>query len=580
MARRRRIVCFLSAFAAAAAVLLAFEPLPVAAQILDPQRAQPSATRRPQARPATLPGAAEGALSPLEREEENAFSDGKWGADVRVSPAPAAAPAEEALGEWETQTEDIVGPADVLGAEQARRQRVQAAQDGDVVSVSEPLPTPDGVIDVGEPYALADEEDPTLANLRSPADIEAFAGADAGFDPLLLEAVETNPVFSNEVRLFEPEPFAPLGTRIGSFILFAALEADGDYNSNIFASPEALGDTALEVRPSVRLASNWATHALELRASGDLSYHDKYSTEDDRAYLVEALGRLDITRRTDLQGNIAHEEAQESRSAINASSAGTRPDIVVNRGRAAFNHRFNRLSMQARGAIVDTRYGNDVLDGVVQSNSDRNYTLYEEALRPKWEFTPTFLLFADVSVNQREYAIPAYTDGIIRTSTGERYRLGVSFGNFGEFLRGDISLGYGRQAPESPQLQVIDGLLIDANLTWRMTPLTTLLLTATTDVAETTTVGSGGVLERNYGAEVRHSFSTRLVGSAGVGYFTRDFVGGDLNENQFTAATGLEYFLSRYAVLFGRYQHTAFDTTSFDGNYTVEEVQLGVRLRN
>ena len=43
---------------------------------------------------------------------------------------------------------------------------------------------------------------------------------------------------------------------------------------------------------------------------------------------------------------------------------------------------------------------------------------------------------------------------------------------------------------------------------------------------------------------------------------------------------GLEYFLNRNAVLFGRYQHTAFNTTSFDGNWTGEEVQLGVRLRN
>jgi hypothetical protein len=33
-------------------------------------------------------------------------------------------------------------------------------------------------------------------------------------------------------------------------------------------------------------------------------------------------------------------------------------------------------------------------------------------------------------------------------------------------------------------------------------------------------------------------------------------------------------------VLFGRYQHTAFYTTSENGNYTVEEVRMGVRLRH
>jgi len=398
---------------------------------------------------------------------------------------------------------------------------------------------------------------------------------------LLLQVEETNPVFANRpFALFDPEPFVPLGMRLGSFTLFTGVETDGDYNSNLFASPVPLGDYSLEVRPTARLVSNWSTHAVEVRAAGDLTFHDKYPTEDDRAYIVEGLGRLDVTRRTNLQGAISREYAQESRNAINASSLGSRPNITVDRGRAALNHRFNRLSVQLRGGIVDTSYSTDVFDGVVQSNSDRDYNLYEEAVRPQWEFMPTLSVFTDIALNQRDYQIPAFTDGIIRSSTGERYRAGVSFGTVGEILRGDVSLGYGRQTPDNPTLEVIDGLLIDANLTWRVMPLTTLLFTATTDVAETTTVDSGGVMERTYGLEARHSFATRLVGIAGLGFFTRDFVGAGIHENQLTAATGLEYYLSRQAVLFGRYQHTVFDTTSPNGNYTVEEVQLGVRLRH
>jgi hypothetical protein len=329
----------------------------------------------------------------------------------------------------------------------------------------------------------------------------------------------------------------------------------------------------------VRLASNWSVHAVELRASGDLSFHDKYPTEDDRAYQVEGLGRLDVTRRTNLQGAISRDYAQESRNAINASSLGTRPNITVDRARAAFNHRFNRLSVQLRGGIVDTNYSTDVFDGVIRSNSDRDYTLYEEAVRPQWEFMPTLSLYSDVAFNQRDYSIPAFSDGIIRSSTGERYRLGVSFGTVGQFLRGEVSLGYGRQTPDNHVLEVIDGLLVDANLTWRPTPITSVLFTASTDVAETTTDDSGGVMERTYGLQARHNFQTRLVGIAGLSYFTRDFVGAGIHENQLTAATGAEYYLSRHAVLFGRYQHTVFDSTTPNSGYTVEEVQLGVRLR-
>ena len=560
-------------------------PLPAMGQILDPA---PRVERPPPRRAPQAPGIGEigptalGATSPgafatsVSRAIDETFfdDDGRF----RSGSAPAGADGE--VADAETRIRDAAEEDDPFGVAEGRPREIPIAQDGDPVSLLEPPGTGDGIIDLNRPNPFTGEEEAALIELRSAQDFGPLGLGGGAFDPLLLQAQETNPVFSNRpLAEFEPEPFVPLGMRLGSFTLFTSVEADGDYNSNLFASPVALGDYSLEVRPAARLASNWSTHAVEVRASGDLTFHDKFPTEDDRAYLVEGLGRLDVTRRTNLQGAISRAYAQEGRNAINASSLGTRPNITVDRGRAAFNHRFNRLSVQLRGGIVDTSYSNDTFDDMLQSNSDRDYTLFEEAVRPQWEFMPTLFVFADLAFNQRHYSIPAFSDGKIRSSTGERYRAGVSFGQIGEFLRGEVSLGYGSQTPDNPTLKVIDGLLVDANLAWRVTPLSTLLFTATTDVAETTTFDSGGVLERTYGLEVRHSFQTRLVGIAGLGYFTRDFVGAGINENQLTAAAGLEYYLSRHAVLFGRYQHTVFDTTSPNGNYTAEEAQLGVRLR-
>jgi hypothetical protein len=564
LAGERKIVWFVLGFAASIGVVLALEPMPAAAQILDPRRA---------------------------------FDDGRFGpGETSPSAADAAAPAEDGdtdqAGEQiraEDGAEDAAGAGDaaaaeddIMGEARARPRRLAAPQDGDPITVIEPPAPQDGLIDLNEPTApIEGQEDITEADMRSPEDVRAFVGEPASYDPLLLQAEETNPVFSDSTfQGFALDPFPPIGTKIGSFLLFTTIESDVDYNSNIFASPEAVGDTAVEVRPAARLASNWSRHALEVRASGDLSFHDRFQTEDDRAYLVEGLGRLDVTSFTNFQGLIAHEEAQESRSAINAQSAGTRPDVNVSRLRGAFNQRFNRLTVQLRGGIIDTAYGNNLFDGQVQSNADRNFTLYDQAVRPKWEFSPYLYAFSDIAFNQRDYDIPAFSDGILRSSTGERYRVGVSFGEISEILRGSISLGYGRQTPNSPELEVIDGLLIDADLTWQATALTTLQFTATSEVAETTTFDSGGVMERTYGLEARHNFTRYLVGIAGLGYLTRDFVGADSTENQFTAAGGAEYYLNRWAVLFTRYQHTVFDSSQPNSSYTVEEVQAGVRLRH
>lgn len=572
---------------AASGAGLSLVPAPAGAQILDrnaPVQVPPSA-------PKPLPEAPDPSLSPDDQVPVDTGFAPDFGTTT-VTPADAQDgidPQDSASQELEareaqdaaTPGAEEAGDTDEFGEARTRPRRLPP-QDGDLPTVlEEAAPTNDGVVDLNAPSALPNEEDVTLADMRNARDLAIYAGIAPSFDPLLLEAQEINPVFSflpgSQV---DPDPFVPLGTRLGGFILLTSLQTDGDYNSNLFASPEAFGDFALELWPSARLASNWSNHAVEIRASGDLSFHDKFTMEDDRAYLVEALSRIDITRFSNIQASVSHELAQESRSAINATSIGTRPDVVVNRASLAGNQLFNRLSVQVRGNIIDTRYGNDILAGQVESNADRDFTLYEEALRPQWEFTPDLFLFSDLSVNQRDYPIAAFTDGLNRTSQGERYRLGLSFGNTSQILNGSFSLGYGQQNYESPHLEAVDALLFDADLTWHVTPVTSLLFTAATDVAETTTVDTGGVLERQYALALRHNFSTRLVGTTGVSYYNRDFVGGDLTEQQTTGAAGLEYYLSREWVLFGRYQHTAFYTTAENGNYTAEEVQAGVRIRH
>jgi Putative beta-barrel porin 2 len=271
---------------------LSLAPAGAEAQILDP----PGRTVTRPVRPKPPSEAPDPLLAPDDQTPADTGFAPDFGTTT-VTPADAQDgidPQDASAGEAETrEAQDAATP----GAEEAgdtdefgearTRPRQLPPQDGDLPTViEEAAPANEGIVDLNAPSGLPNELDATLADMRNPRDLTLFAGIAPGFDPLLLEAQETNPVFS-DIANFDPDPFVPLGTRIGSFLLFLALESDGDYNSNVFASPEAFGDYALEVRPSVRLASNWGTHALELRASGDLSFHDKFTTEDDRAYLVD-----------------------------------------------------------------------------------------------------------------------------------------------------------------------------------------------------------------------------------------------------------------------------------------------------
>ena len=159
----------------------------------------------------------------------------------------------------------------------------------------------------------------------------------------------------------------------------------------------------LDVLPSARLVSNWDRHALELRYNGDLSFFSEYNTENDKAYQLEARGRLDIDKRTNIQAILSRDHNQESRSALDASSVGPRTNVTVDRAEGAFNHRFNRLSVQFRGSVTDNSFGDASFNGTPIINSDRNYTQTEEITRASWDAVNDVFLHSKLITRRHAY---------------------------------------------------------------------------------------------------------------------------------------------------------------------------------
>ena len=454
-------------------------------------------------------------------------------------------------------------------------------RDGDLSYPREPQQPRDGQITVGEPTPILDGSDPTTNDTRAPEDLLLFENPPAGFDPLLFQIEDIEPIRDNRRprRLFRFEPYDPVGIKVGSFVLFPEVETGLRWDSNVLSSPIPDSDIAYTFVPSARLVSNWSRHALEFNTSATLSYFSEFDSENETGYRVEGRGRLDFTRRSNLQALISHEIAQESRSAIDASSAPDRTNVETQRAALTFNHRFNRLTMQFRGSIETRDFGDETFGGVVNRNDDRDSDEWEQAVRATWEFKPTLSTFAEVGFVQREFGAPAQSDNIQRDSTGERYRVGIDFGDTGEIVRGEISVGYGIERPDVAQLNDVEAFLFDANASWRITELTTLLLNARSDIEETTTTASGGVVTHFIGLEARHAFRRYLIGSAESSISTRDFDNTTLEESEWKAGVGLEYFMNRNMVLFGNYEHTDFDANTPGSSFTSDEIRVGLRLR-
>jgi hypothetical protein len=422
---------------------------------------------------------------------------------------------------------------------------------------------------------------PVEPDLRQQQDRDAFNNPPAGYNPRAFQIERVEPLKDRRTRQFfeaEAEPFAHVGWRMGAFILFQELQVSPAWGSNVFFQTDAQSDWRAEFSSETRVVSNWANHALEFRMLHDRSYYAKFKTENDAGEAYELRGRLDITSRNTAEALMAHEVQQESRSSIDAvgNTNSARPNVTTDRVTAAFNHRFNRLSLQLRGGHAETRYDEEVPD----LTNARNVRTRNLALRAQWEFRPTLSVFGELEVDDRRHEAPSLSDNLSRDSKGERYRIGLSLGQTGEYLRGEASIGYGVQRSKSSALSNVQAFLIDANLAWRITPLMSLLFEASTQVDETTVANSLGAVNHSVGVTLRRFFTRRLIGEAGVSYAMQDYSGVSLRERNVTLKAKAEYTLSRHAALFTRLKHVQFRSNAPDRDYEANTVMFGARLRN
>ena len=203
----------------------------------------------------------------------------------------------------------------------------------------------------------------------------------------------------------------------------------------------------------------------------------------------------------------------------------------------------------------------------------------EQAVRIRYDLKSSVGVFGETALVQRAYEA-APSDGLKRDSDGERYRLGLVFFPEHRWLRGEASLGWGSQTPSDHTLTTVDGLLVDANLVLRMTPLTSLLFTARSDISDSINDNASGVVSRTLGVEGRQLLRKYVTATAGMQVTRNRYVGIPLDEKETAVRLGLEYAISREVQLFSRFEHIWLDTTSPAGDWQADEFRVGMRVRH
>ena len=253
--------------------------------------------------------------------------------------------------------------------------------------------------------------------------------------------------------------------------------------------------------------------------------------------------------------------------------------VAIEPRNLGIGHHFGRLDLLAKGDIARTVYQDShFTDGSTASNKDREYKQYGGGLRAGYELFPGVVPFAEFNADERKYDLKADSFGYQRDSNGFTAKGGTSFKLRGS-LTGEVSLGYTERRYQDPRLSNVSGLVGDASLIWTASALTTVKLTGTTTVGESTVPGASGTLYRDFGLQVDHAFRRWLIGTLKLGYGNDNYVGMSRDDNRYSLGFGLTYKLNRSLQIKGEIDQYWLRSNQSGNNYSDTLFLLGIHLQ-
>lgn len=381
-------------------------------------------------------------------------------------------------------------------------------------------------------------------------------------------------------RGVEDDPYEPVGLRLGTFIVKPAVEISTGYDSNVPRQQNGQSSAVTKVAPELIAKSDWARHEVSANLRGDYSWYNALPTYNRPSFDGKIAGRLDITRQTraDLEGRFQY--GADNPGNPNLPTDVSKPVVNTNLGASAgLTQGFNRFEVSLRGNVDEKSYDDATLnDGTIVSQRERNYTQYSSQLRGSYEIYPGVKPFVEGGIDRRVHEMKVDSSGFQRDSDGQTLKVGSTF-ELSRRLTGEASVGITKRSYKEPAFPELTAFIADASLIWYATPLNTVTLTAKSSVDESVIPGVSGVLHREAGVQVDHSFRRWLIGSLKFVYGQDAYEGGFREDRTYSASASLVYKLSRTAQIKGEFRQERLRSNVPGQDYTANVVMVGLRLQ-
>jgi hypothetical protein len=378
----------------------------------------------------------------------------------------------------------------------------------------------------------------------------------------------------------DDDPFAAVGIRAGSFILRPSLEegitATSNANSSFNGRSAVLSETTLRLNA----VSDWRENSATLDAN--MTYRKTLSGEEVDELRGRVQGSLTVDLADDWRAiaNLGYEAAPESASSpVAIEGAVSQPLRQTLDGSLGLEKDIGKARFALTGAVEHSTYGDAKLSsGGTLSQKDRDSTLYTATLRGGYEISPALTPFVEIETGRRLYAERIDSSGYERSATRLGARAGVEL-DMGEKLAGEFSAGWLREAIDDSRLAPVAGATMNADLRWSPERGTTIGLSGSTIVENTTNAGESGSLLYSSRLSLERRIRDNLTGNAALGADWRDYVGSDAHDLTLSAEASLTWWLNRYAGLTTRARTEKLTSNLPGREATTNSIFVGLTLQ-
>ena len=383
----------------------------------------------------------------------------------------------------------------------------------------------------------------------------------------------------------EDKPFDPVGVMVGDFKLLPTIEEDFGYASNpsLLAGP-AKGSTYANTQAGLGFQSEWARSELKGSLIGGYTdyFNDHQADSPNGSGTVD--GRLDASRDLSFDGQGRFSIATQTPGSVTLPtgvvlSGNQRPLVETFGATLGGVQKFGDLSLSLHGTLDRTDYQSATLaGGALEDLASDDFSAWGLRARAAYQISPVISPFVETVIDTRRYDDPFDFTGYARSSTGALGRAGVTLALTGQ-LTGEASVGYGERQYKDARLPDLHAPLVDASLIWSATPLTTLTLKTSTNLADTTNAGDSGAVSRSYTIDLSHALLRNLTLGASAGYATDVYAGAPLHDSTTSFGLHADYNVTRDIVLRASADHSQFVSSAPGSSYIANVFMLGLRLQ-